>query len=55
MNKEKVEAYIDYIEQLGADARFSFDMENNGALEMKLESIIYWCKKALKELKKEDK
>ena len=55
MNKEKVKTYIDYVEQLGADARFLFDADNNEFLKIKLESIIYWCKKALKEIEKEDK
>ncbi len=55
MNKDKVKEYIESIEQLGRDAEFSFDMENNGALEVKIESIIYWCNQILKELKKENK
>ena len=55
MNKEKVQEYIENIEQLGADTRYWFNQENNDNTKKELESLIYWCNKALKELKKEDK
>ncbi len=45
---KKLEEYIENIEQLGADSRWSLDFENWGALDIKLYSIIHWAKKARK-------
>lgn len=50
---EKLENYIENIEQLGADARFENDNKNYDVLKIKLESIIWWAKKSLKTLEKE--
>lgn len=61
--KEKLEEYIENIEQLGADSRFynnalsiNNDYEKYGEiLKTKLESIIYWSGKAIKEVNKKTK
>lgn len=45
---KQLEEYIEIIEQLCADSRFSLHLENWGALYMKLNSIEYWSKKATK-------
>ncbi len=42
---KKLEEYIENIEQLGADSRWSLDFESWGALYVKLNSIEYWAKK----------
>lgn len=50
--EEKLNEYIEYIEQLGADARYENDYENYEKLRVKLESIEWWAKKAQKVLDK---
>lgn len=45
--KEKLEQYIENIEQLGADARYENDYDNYDKLRVKLESIITWCNMAI--------
>lgn len=45
---KKLKEFIENIEQLGADSRFSLDFENWGALYVKLNSIEYWAKKGKK-------
>ena len=45
---KKLEEYIENIEQLGADSRYSLDFESWGALDMQLYSIEHWAKKARK-------
>ena len=42
---KKLEEYIESIEQLGADSRWSLDFENWGALYVKLNSVEYWARK----------
>ena len=54
MNEKKVKEYIENIEQLGADARFYFNNEKYDRLIVELESILYWSKKAIKEVKKKE-
>ena len=45
--KERLEQYIENIEQLGADARFENNRNNYDMLRTKLESIITWCNMAI--------
>ena len=45
---KKLKEYIETIEQLGADSRYSLDFENWGALDIKLYSIEYWVRRARK-------
>jgi len=51
-NIKKLKEYIESIEQLGADSRYSLDFECYGALDMQLYSIEYWAKKARKIVQK---
>lgn len=55
MNDKKVKEYIENIEQLGADSRYYLDIEKYDRIIAELESIIYWSKKAIKEIKKKEK
>lgn len=49
---KKLKEFIENIEQLGADSRWSLDFESWGALDTKLYSIIYWAKRARKIVQK---
>ena len=51
-NIKKLEEYIENIEQLGADSRYSLDFESWGALYVELNSIEYWAKKGKKLVEK---
>lgn len=53
--KERLEQYIENIEQLGADARFENNRDNYDKLRVKLESIITWCNMAIVLLNRLDK
>ena len=53
--ENQMKEYIENIEQLGADARYDFDLEYLGQLRIKLESIEWWAKKAQKVLDKIEK
>ena len=48
----KLEAYIDNIEQLGADARYENNNEQYDKLLITLNSIEWWCKKTRKLVEK---
>lgn len=45
--KERLEQYIENINQLGADARYESNNNNYDELRTKLESIINWCNVAI--------
>lgn len=45
--KERLEQYIENINQLGADARYENNNNNYNNLRTKLESIISWCNVAI--------
>ena len=50
--KKEIKEYIDNIEQLAADARYYYDYENIDKVELKIESIEAWVKKAKREINK---
>ena len=50
--KQRLNEYIENINQLGADARYNDDYNN---LRVKLESIITWCNMAIVLLNRLDK
>lgn len=50
--EEKLKRYIEYIEQLGADARYENNMECYDKLMVTLQSIEQWTKKAKKQVEK---
>jgi len=50
--KQRLNEYIENINQLGADARYNDNYDN---LRVKLESIITWCNMAIVLLNRLDK
>lgn len=52
-NKEKIAEEINYIEQLGTNARYYFNYDNLDKVLIEIDSIIWWCKSIKRRLKKE--